>query len=384
MGRLDAPGLFPGSGGGALGAISEEQRMNNEWARRATVFGRGSLIMLATGIYYAMVHDDEEYKNAREDMKNQWWLIPLGGDRPGIKIPIPFEVGTIYKIIPEQLMRAYFEDEHDLRDVRHEMRRQIAESLMFDLRPQLIRPMIDAFTNRDAYQRDEIVPSWMEDTVASTEHYTPYTNRFARLMGDTLDKIPFLQNVDFLTDPMKLEYMMRQYTGTLGAYAMAVTDRVTRQLITKDNIVGTAADFGFSNRTWSNLPALGDLFYDPQKGGGYQEDFYELVEDVDKFITTLGQIEENRGHAEGRKYEEEHKALADAKARLQYFERRMKHYRTERDRLFERTDLSDEDKRRQLFRMFETRDDMLAEVVNIMADVREERSVLEAVLGTDI
>jgi lipase chaperone LimK len=74
--------------------------------------------------------------------------------------------------------------------------------------------------------------------------------------------------------------------------------------------------------------------------------------------------------------------MFDAKRRLQYFERRMKHYRTERDRLFKRNDLSDDDKRRQLFRMFETRDDMLAEMVKIMADIRDERSIMEAALGT--
>ena len=60
----------------------------------------------------------------------------------------------------------------------------------------------------------------------------------------------------------------------------------------------------------------------------------------------------------------------------------MRHYRTERDRLFERTDLSDDDKRRQLFRMFETRDDMLGEMVKIMADIRDERGIMEAALGT--
>jgi len=99
-------------------------------------------------------------------------------------------------------------------------------------------------------------------------------------------------------------------------------------------------------------------------------------------VSTLGQIKEGRGDEAAREFEEEHKGMFDAKRRLQYFERRMKHYRMERDRLFKRNDLSDDDKRRQLFRMFETRDDMLAEMVKIMADIRDERSIMEAALGT--
>ena len=351
------------------------------WQRGMTTFMRGQWIMLATMLYYFMVHDDEEYKNAREDQKNDWWLIPLGGNLPGIKIPIPFEVGTLYKVIPEQIMRAYMEEEHDLQDVRGEIARQLKGALMLDLRPQLIRPVIDALTNKDAYQRDDIVPSWMENTVASTEHYNPYTNRVARLLGDVLADVPFLQNVDFLTSPMKLEYMMRQYTGTLGSYGMALADRLTREIM-GENIIGTAADFGFTSRTWANLPMLGDLVYDPQKGGGYQEDFYELIEDIDKLVTTVGQIEESRGREAAEEYKQEHSEYFENKSRLRHFEKRMKHYREDRNRLFERTDLSNDDKRRHLYRMFENRDDILDEMVKIMGDIREERSLTEQFFGT--
>jgi len=35
-----------------------------------------------------------------------------------------------------------------------------------------------------------------------------------------------------------------------------------------------------------------------------------------------------------------------------------------------------------LYRMFENRDDMLGEMVKIMGDIRQERGVMEAALGT--
>ena len=384
IGAADAPGLYDGADDAMLGALTTEQRQKHRAARIATAFSRGSLLAMGTLLYYYWVKDEEEYKNAREDQKNDWWLIPIG-KRAGIKIPIPFEVGTLYKVIPEQIARAIYEEEHDLRDVRDETLRQIKATLMLDLRPQFIRPMIDAVRNEDVFQRDAIVPQWMEDTVAATEQKNAYTNRMAVMLADALDNVPLVKNLDFLTSPMKLEYMARQYVGTLGAYAMVAADRVVREgwLGTEEmNIVGTSADFGFAADTWVNIPALGDLFYNPRKGGGYQEDFYEVYEEMNKLVSTLGQLEEGRGRKEAQEFKEEHKELFDAKRRLQYFERRMKHYRTERDRLFERSDLSDDDKRRQLFRMFETRDDMLGEMVKIMADIRDERSIMEAALGT--
>jgi|TARA_R110000824_G_scaffold104675_4_gene248341 hypothetical protein len=373
-GSMDAPGLFGEEG------VTDVDSKTLRTQRQLTAVSRGALFIGATAMYYFMVKDDEEYKNTREDLKNDWWLIPMGNGLH-VKIPIPFEVGTLYKVIPEQILRMMFEQEHDVRDVRDEMARQIKGSLMMDLRPQFIRPMIDAWSNKDAYQRDAIVPQWMEDTVMASEQYNPYTSMITRLVGDKLNDIPFLKNVDFLNSPMKLEYMMRQYGGTLGSYLFVAADRLAREA-TDENVVGTSADFGFDWRTVASMPMLGDLLYDAQKGGGFQEDFYEAVEDMNTLVTTLGQIKEGRGYEEAKEFEQEHKGMFDAKRRLQYFERRMKHYRTERDRLFERTDLSDDDKRRQLFRMFEIRDDMLAEMVNIMGDIREERSVMEAALGT--
>ena len=344
VGSMDAPGLFLEEGAEIDSGAQRAQRIG-------VTMARGSLLVMATMMYYFMVKDDEEYKNAREDQKNDWWLIPLGGDKPGIKIPIPFEVGTIYKVIPEQIMRMLSEEEHDIRDVRGEMARQLKSSLLLDLRPQFIRPMIDAWANKDAYQRDDIVPQWMEDTVMASEQYNPYTSMITRLLGDKLSKIPLVRNMDFMSSPMKLEYMLRQYMGTLGSYVMVAGDRVARELM-NENVVGTAADFGFDLRTISQFPIIGDLMYDPQKGGGFQEDMYEAVEDMNTLVTTMGQIRESRGHEAAQEFEREHKGLFDAKRRL------------------------------QLFRMFEIRDDMLGEMVKIMGDIRQERGVMEAALGT--
>ena len=383
LGRFDAPGVFKGSGGGLGGLISEEQRLNKQGYRFLTVLGRGALLSSVTFLYYLMMKDEEEYKNARDDLKDDWWLIPLGKDKPGIKIPIPFEVGTIYKVLPEQMARAFFEDDHDLGDMRDSMRRQLASSLFFDLRPQIIRPVIDAARNKDSYQRDEIVPSWMEETVAATEQFNPYTNMVTRVMAESLSNVPFLNNpqLDFLTSPMKLEYMLRQYFGTLGAYGMAAADAIARRSM-GENVVGTQADFiGTELDTFIQIPGIRDLIFDPRRGGGYQEDFYEAVEDLDKLVTTMNQIRDTRGYRESLEYKKQYESEFRNENRLRHFERRMKRWRDDRDRLFERRDLSNEEKRRVLRRMFEQRDDMLDEMEEIMSDIREDRSITEQLFG---
>ena len=392
LGSYDAPGVLSDEKSSRPDSAQQQRR------RALIVMGRGAFISAGTLLYYLAVHDDEEYKNAREDMKNDWWLIPLGDGLPGVKIPIPFEVGVLYKTIPEQIARALFEEEHDFRDVKNEVKRQIQASLNLDLRPQIIRPAWDAMNNRDTFQRDDIVPSWMSDSVAAPEQFNPYTSYISKKLSGGINNIPLVRNMDFLTSPMKLEYMLRQYFGTIGAYMLATADRISAEVFHDDNIVGTAADFplplidgmfglresGFNTQTLVNLPAFGDLLFDPERGGGYQEDFYELLEQVNNLTTTLGQIEKRRRYGpEGKahEFEEKHEEFFRHKDRLAHMKRFMDEWREDRDALLERRDLSEKDKRGMLYRMVETRDDHLREMLDIMADIREDRGLIEQVFG---
>ena len=334
-----------------------------------TAASRGAYLAFGTFLYWLAVHDDEEYKNTPSDLKNDWWLIPMPGSRLGVKIPIPFEIGVLYKVIPEQILRTLSEDEHDFGDMTTEMKRQVTSTLWMDIRPQAIRPMIDAMANRNSFSRGQIVPTWMNNSIAASEQYSPSTNEIARLISGSLDNIPVLKGMDFLTSPMKMEYMLRQYGGTLGTYAMVLADRATREAGGR-NIVGTPADFGFGSI--DKMPMLGDLLYDSQSGGGYQESFYDMVEDVDQVVATLREMEgrEDRDRGAEERYEDENRNLFRVEGRLSHFDKRMDHWRRDRDRLFTRKDLSDEDKRRALYRMYESRDEILSEMLNLMGAVR--------------
>ena len=361
LGSADAPGLY-----GKEFDDSVEGRLS----RFGTAAARGSYIAFGTFLYWLAMHDEEEYKNTPEDLKDDWWLLPMPKGRLGLKIPIPFEVGLFYKVIPEQILRTLSEDQHDFGDMADAMKRQAFNTLWLDLRPQAIRPMIDAALNRSVWTRGQIVPTWMDNSVAASEQYNPATNEIARLVSKGLDSIPLLKDMDFLTSPMKMEYMLRQYGGTLGAYVMVLTDRLIREAGDK-NIVGTPADFGFDSL--DKMPMIGDLLYDRESGGGYQESFYEILEDLDLVLSTIGEMEgrEDRDRTAEDEYKDKHEPLLVAGKRLKHFEKRMDHWRTDRDRLFTRNDLSDKDKRRTLYRMFEDRDDILSEMLELMGDIRE-------------
>ena len=365
--------------------------------RALRTFKRGFFLAFMSMLYTFWRYDDEDYKNAREDQKNNYWLMPWG-----VRIPIPFEVGTIYKVIPEQLTRMVLETEHDAADVTEEIKRQLTASLGFSPIPQLFKPSWDAINNTDRYQKADIVPQWMSDDVLSSEQFRSNTSYVARGISGAMNRIPLVNNMDFLTSPMKMEYMLRQAFGTMGAYAITTTDAIWAHS-NNLNRAGTSYNFGISSlvdpfvgedvgdfdregkkfnvlervaQDWNRIPILGDLFYDPREGGGYQEDFYEWVEYLDSVVATLGQVEKrDPGRAES--IREARDDLLKYQSRLRHYESQMSHWRDDRDFLLERTDLSRHEKNERLVGMYHGRDKMLSDMTSIMSDIKGGRTIEE-------
>jgi hypothetical protein len=358
---------------------------------------RGLFLAAMTMLYNLFLYDDVYYKNAREDQKNNYWLMPWG-----IRIPIPFEVGTIYKVIPEQIMRMLLETEHDAADVTEEVKRQLTASLGMSPIPQLFKPAYDAIRNQDRYQKDNIVPQWMADDLLSSEQFRSNTSYVARGLSGVMSRIPLVNNMDFLSSPMKMEYMLRQAFGTMGAYAITTTDAIWAYS-NNLNRAGTSYNFGISSfvdpfigedvgdfdregkkynvvqriaQDWNRIPILGDLLYDPREGGGYQEDFYEWIGYLDAMVATLGQVEK-RDPARAASMREAQDDLLKYQLRLRHYESQMAHWRDDRDFLLERSDLSRHEKNERLVSMYQGRDKILSDMTNIMSDIKGDRTIGE-------
>ena len=86
---------------------------------------RSLFILASTGVYWTLVRDTDEWKNASEEERDTYWLLPGAGN---LKIPIPFEIGVMFKVLPERILETYFGDDSS-KDLRDAMRRQIMGTL---------------------------------------------------------------------------------------------------------------------------------------------------------------------------------------------------------------------------------------------------------------
>jgi hypothetical protein len=315
-------------------------------------------------------------------------VLPLS-DHAWLKIPIPFEVGVLFKVIPEKIAEAITEKSVDVGDIGSEAIRQMQSSLGVAGLPQLFAPIVGAMRNYDAFRKDAIVDHWMEETLSPNEQRNMYTSNVARGMADFVNSIPLVRNLDFLTSPMKFEYMARQYGGTFWGYLWTVADRVARTGILPDlpfepymnlaeveSVVGTTKDFNFKSLVGgegvANVPILGDLLTDPRTRGGRQQQFFKAIEELDETIATLNSITE-RDRQKGFAYRNKHANILRHQKQLRFIQNQLRTWREGREFLAKipRESMSDDEKREYYGRLREGQQYILRDIDTLMASIKQ-------------
>jgi hypothetical protein len=172
-------------------------------------FVRGATIMALSMMYWAMTHDEDEYKKQEQETRDNYWLIPS----LGIKIPIPFEVGVIFKVIPERIASLAFGTD-TTEDFAKAMKRNFVSTFAFNPIPQVVLPLVEAKTNYSFFTGRPIIGQGLEG-VAPEFQVGSNTTRLAQWLGKTTGQSPTM-----------IDHVVGGYTGTFGMYAMDALDAI--------------------------------------------------------------------------------------------------------------------------------------------------------------
>ena len=150
-----------------------------------------SLLTSITLLYYLMVHDTDEYKNLKREVRDDNWIVPTPFDY-SIKIPIPFEVGMLFKAIPERVFDLTLGDDaftqKSLDEAITSTTRQLETSLNLPflesgLGIQAIKPIVEALSNRNSYTGQDIVPYYQLKREPGLQARST-TNQLAKEIGE--------------------------------------------------------------------------------------------------------------------------------------------------------------------------------------------------------
>jgi hypothetical protein len=239
--------------------------MNNKdsAAIQRQFWARGMTMMALSAFYWAMVSDDEEYKKQEQETRDNNWLIPA----IGVKIPIPFEVGVLFKVIPERIIAYTFGNDTG-QDLKEALFRNAMATFAFNPIPQTAKPVLEAAFNFNTFTWRPIVGKGMED-VAPEFQVGPSTSNVAKQLGEALG-----------LSPMKVDHVIKGYTGTIGMYGIDTIDSVLDQ-------------FGNSpkpTKRFEQLPVIKRFALDPEARGNVTQ-YYQLKDAVDTTVRTMNLLE---------------------------------------------------------------------------------------------
>jgi hypothetical protein len=254
---------------------AQRQRMKTFWTR-------GMTMMALSSMYWMLVHDDEEYKKQEQETRDNYWLIP----GMGLKIAIPFEVGVIFKVLPERILQNAFGSDTG-KDTLESLKRQLQSTLGFNFIPQAFLPLYETQTNFSFFTQRPIIGQGMED-VAARYQVSPGTSMFAQMLADTLrvetseDSSEFTKALAKSLDlsPIKVDHVIKGYTGTIGQYAVEVFDAM----------YNLNADVPKPSKRFEQLPVIKRLALDPD-ARGQVTGFFDLKNAVDEVVRTSNLLE---------------------------------------------------------------------------------------------
>jgi hypothetical protein len=289
--------------------------------------GRAGLMVGLTGFYYAMVSDDELYQNENPEVRDNYYIIPikkadLANREPGFafKVPIPFEVGILFKTIPERIMDAYYKDAPS-KDLRDSLVRATTSTLAINPFPQAVLPILETAVNYDTFTGRSIIPQYMldRDPIAQSKFGT---NELARRLGEATG-----------ISPLKLDHLMNGYLGSLGTYTLDAVDSVLR-----DN------DRAYPERKWFEYPFV-RRFFSTAMRPGLQEQFYELDARVNGVVQSMNTLRKENRVDELQTYIMENQNILALKQGVNVLDKMMKNYRDQKNMVL-RMDIDPEEKRR--------------------------------------
>jgi hypothetical protein len=242
---------------------------------------RGLMMAAGTVAYAAMMQDDDAYKNASLRDRLQNWFIRVPGVDEPIKVPIPFEVGLIFKALPEAVLLMNKEDE-DATKVLAALGGLAAMSSPVGIStavPQAAKPVVEGVMNRSFYNGAEI-ESQREQELLPQERVRDKTSGVAKLLSGAIGAVT--ETAGYPTkgvSPIMIDHLINGYTGGTG---LAIAQMIGTLVPVGDQ--PTAA-----TKRMSDLPIVGSMFQ-PIDAAGQITQFYDKATEYGQIKATYDKM----------------------------------------------------------------------------------------------
>lgn len=313
-------------------------------ARFAAVLGATALLSLGLLAAYS---DDDDWKKREEWDRNNYWWFKIGG--MAFRIPKPFEIGAI-ATLAERGAELFFDKEMTGKRFRKQVMELLSDNLSLNPVPQLVKPILDIYANKDSFTGRPIHNLGMEK-VRPEYRFNENTSMVARGLSTAANKVTGLVGANG-PSPMQIDHLVRGYFGWLGSFVVKAADTIARPVT--DQPSRPTPDY------WK--VASGGMISDVRDGQSrYVSQMYEQSKEIEQAYGTWQRLQKEGKSGEAKEFLADHKedivkyrnisAIKRAEASL-----------NERIRIIERSKLSSDEKATKI-RALRERKDKIARLV---------------------
>jgi hypothetical protein len=189
------------------------------------------------------------------------------------RVPKPHEFGVLFGSLPERLMEKYFkENPRAFKDFDETIMGVLSPSIV----PDAAAPALEQWANKSMFTGRDLVPFTLEG-VAPEYRFTDYTSESAKQLSKMTS---WLAGPERAATPIMIDNYVRQWSGTMGQYALELSDTLLRKAGVTDGVD--------AEKSLADIPAIKAFVVRyPGANASHITDFYDRKKQVDQKMKTI-------------------------------------------------------------------------------------------------
>jgi hypothetical protein len=171
-----------------------------------------------------MYKDDEDFQRREDWDRDNYWWFKIGETQ--YRIPKPFEIGAL-GTVAERTLEQISDQDVEGKVFFKRMNSILMDTFSMNPMPQIFKPLIDIYSNKDSFTGAPIESAGMEN-LSKQERQNDRTSGIAIALGGISEGaakvLTFNPDAQGLS-PIQMDYMVKAYLGWAGATAVATADR---------------------------------------------------------------------------------------------------------------------------------------------------------------
>jgi hypothetical protein len=227
-----------------------------------------STVMLAVSLaslaLYMAFKDDEEFQKREQWDRDNFWWFKLPGMDSAFRIPKPFEVGAFGTMV-ERTAEQIFDQGVEGKVFKESLSRMVVDTFAVNM-PQIVKPLIDLYSNKDSFTGAPIETAGME-RLSKAERIAEKTGPLAIALS--IGTNVFLPESAEIS-PVQTDYAIKAYFGWLGGTASWLSHYAVQPF----------SKSAYPDNNWTDTMSMGFIKSLPTTQSKYVTAFYQNNKEI--------------------------------------------------------------------------------------------------------